>query len=123
MQPRSFRRFRPAIQRIGLVLVVGLTIAGLSACSGDSRAGQDAYDIGCPALDAAVAGGSVVNRAAVKGLEAIHDSGQLDPDPQRWVETAISVLTAADPKDVPADARKLLVDGCAEHGHPLQNLK
>ena len=26
-------------------------------------------------------------------------------------------------EDMPADARKLLVDGCADHGHELKNLK
>lgn len=111
---RSFRRLA--------LLLAGVVLLGASACSSDDPAPEDAYKIGCPALDAALAGGSVLNRAAVKGLEAVRDSGQLDPDPTAWVETALGVLTASDPQDIPADARKILVDGCEEHGYPLKNL-
>jgi hypothetical protein len=109
------------LSRIALLLAAGLTVTGLTACSTDSQAAEDAYKIGCPALDAAVAGGTVMNQAAIRGLQAIHDSGQLDPEPTRWVETAIAVLT--DPGEIPDDAKKLLIDGCTEHGYTLQNLK
>lgn len=113
---------RRAGRRLSLLLATGLVAAALTSCTSDSQASQDAYKVGCPALDAAVAGGSVVNQAAVRALEAARDSGQLDPQPLTWVETAISVLTSSDPNDIPADAKKLLVDGCADHGYPLRNL-
>lgn len=99
-----------------------MAVTSLTACSSASPTAEDAYAIGCPAVDAAVAGGSVANQAAVRALEVARDSGQLDPEPTAWVEAAIGVLTASDPNDIPADAKKLLVDGCADHGHPLQNL-
>ena len=111
------------LRRLGLLLAAGLTVSGLVACSSDSPTAEDAYQIGCPALDAAMAGGSVLNEAAVKGLQAVHASGQLDPDPAKWVETAIAVLTSSNSDDIPDDARTLLVDGCAERGYQLQNLR
>lgn len=110
--------------RLALLLTAGVVVAtGLTACSSDAQSAEDAYKIGCPALDAAVAGGSVANQAAVKGLEAIRDSGQLDPEPQKWVDAAISALQSGSVEDVPADARRLLVDGCAKHGYELRNLR
>lgn len=117
------RRPSRTLHRLGLLLAAGLTVTGLTACSSQSTAADDAYQIGCPALDAAVAGGSVVNEAAVKALEKARDSGQLDPQPTKWVEAAIAALTSAEPNDIPPDAKKLLIDGCADHGYELQNLK
>ena len=116
--PRVSSRSRKAV----LVLAATLTCVGLAACSPDSASAEDAYKIGCPALDAAVAGSGTVKDAAVKGLETIRDSGQLDPQPEQWLETAIKALKASNPKDLPADARKTLVDGCADHGYHLKNL-
>lgn len=107
-----------------MLLAAGaMTLTGLTACSSDSQGAEDAYKIGCPALDAAVAGGSVANQAAVKGLQTIRDSGQLDPEPQKWVDAAIGVLESGSVQDVPAEARQLLVDGCAKHGYELRNLR
>ena len=125
LAPRTRTRTRATsrtLRRFGLLLAAGFTVAGLTACTAENATAEDAYAVGCPALDAAVAGGSVANQAAVRGLEAIRDSGGLDPEPQRWVEAAIGVLTSSDPDDIPADARALLVDGCADNGYPLQNL-
>jgi len=112
---------RPLL-RLGLLLAAALTLTGLTACTSDAQGAQDAYKIGCPALDTAMAGGSVANQAAIKGLETIRDSGQLDPEPAKWVDAALGALQSANPDDIPADARTLLVDGCADHGYPLQNL-
>jgi hypothetical protein len=109
------------LHRLGLLLAAGLAVAGLTACSTDSQSAEDAYKIGCPALDAALAGGSVANQAAIKGLQVIRDSGQLDPEPAKWVDTAIAALT--DPGDIPDDAKTMLTDGCEEHGYTLQNLR
>jgi hypothetical protein len=112
---------RPLL-RVGLLVAAGLTVTGLTSCSSAPQAAEDAYAIGCPALDTALAGGSVANRAAVRGLEALRDSGQLDPDPAAWVDAAISTLQSADPDEIPAETRALLVQGCADHGYELQNL-
>ena len=112
---------RPLL-RIGLLLAAALTVTGLTGCTSDSQATQDAYKIGCPALDTAMAGGSVANQAAIKGLETIRDSGQLDPEPAKWVDAALGALRSADLDAIPTDARTLLVDGCADHGYTLQNL-
>ena len=54
----------------------------MAACSPSGGSAQDAYRIGCPALDAAVSGSGTVKGATIKGLEVIRDSGQLDPQPQ-----------------------------------------
>lgn len=112
---------RPLL-RVGLLVAAGLTVAGLTSCTSQPQAAEDAYRIGCPALDTAMAGGSVANQAAVRGLEALRDSGQLDPDPAAWVDAAIGALQSADPDDIPTEARTLLIKGCADHGYELQNL-
>jgi hypothetical protein len=39
------------------------------------------------------------------------------------VDATISLLESDDPKNPPSDAKKLIIDGCANHGYPLQNLK
>ena len=65
---------------------------------------------------------SLLRTLALEALEAARDSGQLDPEPAKWVEAAIGVLTTPDSGDIPADAKKLLIDGCAKHGYTLQNL-
>ena len=114
-------RIRPLL-RFGLLVAAATTVIGLTGCTSDSHGTQDAYKIGCPALDAAMAGGSVANHAAIKGLETIRDSGQLDPEPATWVDAALGALKSANPDDIPADARRLLVEGCADHGYTLQNL-
>jgi hypothetical protein len=119
--PTVARSARAGLLGVAVLTTVGLTI-GLSGCSADAQSAQDAYRIGCPALDAAVSGSGTVKDATIKGLEVIRDSGQLDPQPQEWLDTAIKGLTASSPKDLPADARKKLVGGCADHGYPLKNL-
>ena len=115
----SRRRTR---HRLGLLLAAALAATSLAACSTETQSADDVYKIGCPALDAAAAGGSTLNQAAVKALETARDSGQLDPEPTKWIDAAIGVLTTSDASDIPADAKKLLIDGCAEHGYTLQNL-
>lgn len=97
--------------------------ATLTACAESGLTAQDAYQVGCPAVDAAVGGGSVVNTATVAGMKALRDSDQLNPEAQRWLVAAIGAIESADPNAMPADARKLVVDGCADHGYPLRNLR
>ena len=96
--------------------------AGVTACSAEVTA-QDAYKIGCPAVDSAVGGGSLVSKATVAGLKKLSESGTLDPEPQRWLDATISLLESDDPSHVSSEAKKLIIDGCAENGYPLRNLK
>jgi hypothetical protein len=96
---------------------------GLTGCSDSPVDAADAYQVACPLVDATIAGGSVTNRAALAGLKALRDSRQLAAESQQWLESAITVLESANPEDLPADVRQRVVDGCAEHGHPLRNLR
>ena len=110
------------MHRLAAVVVAVLLLAVAGCAQADVKA-EDAYRIGCPAVDGAVASGSVAKKATVAGLKKLSGSGQLDPEPQQWVDATISLLTAAKPEDIPTDARKLIIDGCAENGYPLRNLK
>ena len=105
------------------VLAAAGTLTSLTSCTTADIQAEDVYRIGCPAVDAAVSGGSLTNKAAVAGLRQLRDSGQLNPDATSWVDATIGLLEATKPEDVPADARRLIVDGCAANGYPLQNLK
>lgn len=104
------------------VAAAALALGGLAACSETGVSPADAYKIGCPALDAAAAGGSAVNSAGVTGLKVLRDSGQLGPEAQTWLEAAIAALESGRPEELPAEAKALLVDGCARNGYQLQNL-
>jgi len=102
-----------------LALVV---VLGLGSCAQTDISASDIYRIGCPAVDAAAEGGSMVSKVTVLGLKKLSESGKLDPEPQRWLEGVISVLDSDDPKNAPDDVQKLIKDGCAKNGYPLQNL-
>jgi hypothetical protein len=110
------------MRRVAAALMTALVLA-LAACAEANVEPQDVYRVGCPAVDGAVSGGSVAKKATVAGLTRLSESGRLDPEPQRWLDAVISVLTSANPEDIPADARQLIIDGCAKNGYPLSNLK
>ena len=97
-------------------------MAGLTSCSSGVTA-EDAYKIGCPAVDSAVGGGSLVSKATVAGLKKLSASGTLDPEPQRWLDATISLLESDDPSQVSGEAKQVIIDGCAKNGYPLRNLK
>ena len=97
-------------------------LLGLAACGQTDVQAADLYKIGCPAVDAAAKGGTAVNKVTVAGLKKLSQSGQLDPEPQRWVDAAISLFESDDPKNPPGDAKQLIIDGCAKNGYPLKNL-
>ena len=102
-----------------------LTLAvllGLGSCAETDISASDIYRLGCPAVDATAKGGSMVSKVTVVGLKKLSESGKLDPEPQRWLEAVISVLDSEDPKNAPDDVQKLIKDGCAKNGYPLQNL-
>jgi hypothetical protein len=107
---------------IAATFLTAVSLLGLTSCGQTDLNPADVYKIGCPAVDAAVEGGSVVSKVTVAGLKKLSQSGKLDPEAQRWVDATISVLDSNDPKNPPSDAKKLIIDGCAKHGYPLQNL-
>ena len=43
---------------------------------------RTSYKIGCPAVDTAVGGSSLMGKATVAGLKKLSESGTLDPEPQ-----------------------------------------
>ena len=97
-------------------------LVGLASCSSEVTA-EDAYQIGCPAVDSAVGGGSLISKATVAGLKKLSESGTLDPEPQRWLDATISLLESDNPGEVSSDVKQLIIDGCADNGYPLRNLK
>ena len=119
LAPAYSRYMRRAI----VATVLGFTaLLGFTSCAQTPVQAADVYKIGCPAVDAAVGGGSAVSKVTVAGLKKLSESGKLDPEPQRWVDATISLLESDDPKNPPSDAKKLIIDGCAKNGYPLQNL-
>lgn len=108
---------------VATVLVALAALVGLTACSSTGIRAEDAYKIGCPAVDAAAGGRSLANKATVAGLKELSRSGALDPEPKRWVDTAVGLLESDDPSAVSAEAKRLITDGCADNGYPLRNLR
>ena len=105
-------KFAVSAAAAGSLALAGCAQAGLSAA--------DAYRIGCPALDAVAASGSVVGKVALTGLEQLRDSGQLTGENKQWVEVAIQFLK--DPSKVDPAQKKVITDGCAANGYPLKNV-
>ncbi len=108
---------------IAATVLAATPLLGLAACSQTNVQSADLYKIGCPAVDTAAGGGTAVNKVTVAALKKLSQSGKLDPEPHRWVDATISLLESDDPKNPPGDAKQLIIDGCAKHGYPLQNLK
>ena len=111
------------MRTIAAAAVALAALVGLASCAEAGISQADAYRIGCPAVDAAVGGGSVVGKASLTGLKKLSESGQLDPEPQKWLDATISLLESDDPEATPSEAKQLILDGCAENGYPLRNLK
>ncbi len=107
---------------VASVLVSVAALVGLTACSSTGIDAEDAYKIGCPAVDAAAGGRSLAGKATVAGLKELSRSGVLDPEPQRWVDATIGLLES-DPNAVSAEAKRLIIAGCADNGYPLRNLR
>ncbi len=96
--------------------------AGIVVLSGCSQAGlsvDDAYKVGCPALDAVAASGSAVGKVALSGMEQLRDSGSVTGESKQWLDVAIEFL--AHPEKVSDENKKMIRDGCAAHGYKLQN--
>jgi hypothetical protein len=106
-----------------VAVLLGLAVvAGVASCSSGVSA-EDVYKVGCPAVDSAVGGGSLVSKATVAGLKKLSQSGTLDPEPQKWLDATISLLDSDDPSKISTDAKQLIINGCADNGYPLRNLK
>jgi hypothetical protein len=106
-----------------LVPAVVLMLAALAGCSQSSLTTEDAYKIGCPAIDATVASGSVANEVAVTTLKEIRDRSHPSQDTRKWLNAAINLLTSDHPSTASRNAKNLIIKGCRENGYPLQNLK
>ena len=102
--------------------VSGVYVNAREDSAGDADADIIETGQGTDTVDAAAKGGMAVNKVTVAGLKKLSQSGQLDPEPQRWVDAAISLLESDDPKNPPGDAKQLIIDGCAKNGYPLKNL-
>jgi hypothetical protein len=103
------------------VLAVAVLL-GFSSCAETNLSTSDVYKVGCPAVDAAAGGSSAVSKVTVAGLKKVSESGRLDPEPQRWVEAVITLFDSEDPRNAPDEVQKLVIEGCAKNGYPLQNL-
>lgn len=108
---------------IATVLVSLAALVGLTACSSTGVSAEDAYKIGCPAVDAVAGGRSLAGKATVAGLKEPSRSGVLDPEPQRWVDATVDLLEADNPNAVSTEAKRLITKGCADNGYPLHNLR
>jgi hypothetical protein len=97
-------------------------LLGFSSCAETNLSTSDVYKVGCPAVDAAAGGSSAVSKVTVAGLKKVSESGRLDPEPQRWVEAVITLFDSEDPRNAPDEVQKLVIEGCAKNGYPLQNL-
>ena len=112
------------MHRVVAATVLALVVLlGFSSCAEANLSASDVYKVGCPAVDAAAGGSSAVSKVTVTGLKKLSESGTLDPQPQRWLDATIGLLESDDPSKVSSEAKKLIIDGCAENGYPLQNLK
>lgn len=104
-------------------VLAAASMCGLAACANSEVSSVDAYRIGCPTLDAALAGGSVANKAGVAALRKLSEQPELGAEARQWLAAAAPVLENANADDLPADTKALLVDGCADNGFPLKNLR
>jgi hypothetical protein len=111
------------MRRVVAATVLAIAVSlGLSSCAQTDLSASDIYKVGCPAVDAASGGSSAVSKLTVAGLKKVSESGRLDPEPQRWVDAVITLFDSEDPRNAPDEVQKLVIEGCAKNGYPLQNL-
>jgi len=110
-------------RRLVVTLAAAVSLTSLAGCSESGITEDDAYQIGCPAVDAAVAGGSLGTKAAVAGLEKVREQPDLSKRTTKFLDTAVAALKTTDPNEMPSDAKAVLLKGCADHGYPLRNLE
>jgi hypothetical protein len=108
--------------RFAVTLAIAASLCGLAGCTGSGITQADAYKIGCPAVDTVIAGGTLGSKATVAGLKKLRAQADLSDETKKWLDAAIGALQTTDPKQMPKDARALLVGGCRNNGYPLRNL-
>ena len=91
----------------------------LTGCSQAAVSAADLYTIGCPALDAVAASGSVAGQVAVTGPEKLRGSGQVTGESRQFLDLAITYLK--DPAKVPAESKKQIKAACKANGQELKN--
>lgn len=99
-----------------------MALVAFSACAQTDLTTEDAYKVGCPAVDATVATGSVANQVAVTTLTEVRDRSHPSKDTKQWLNAAINLLTSDHPSQSSRQAKKLIISGCRQNGYPLQNL-
>ena len=106
-----------------MTVAAAAALTGLAGCSETGINEVDAYKIGCPAVDAVVAGGSLGTKATVAGLEKLREQPGLSTQTGQWLDAAIGALQTTDPNEMPSGTKSVLIDGCAKNGYALRNLK
>jgi hypothetical protein len=109
--------------RFATVAACLAAVLAMAGCSQTSLTTEDAYKIGCPAIDATVATGSVANDVAVSTLQEVRDRAHPSAEAKKWLDAAIHLLNSDEPSKASRQTRQLIIDGCRRNGYPLQNLK
>lgn len=116
-------------------MLAGLVFAAGCSSSSDDSSGKpshkatssaissdDAYNVGCPAVDTALGAGSLARRAASVVLGHLAGNDSLTSDQRQWLKDAKELVSASKPDDVPGSVRNRISKACKDHGHPLSNL-
>ena len=101
------------MRRFALVVTTAVAALAFASCSQAGVSAADAYKIGRPPSPA-LGGGTIVNKVSVTGRKALRDSNQLALEAQAWLVAVIHLFESSKPEDMPAEAKKLIVDGCQE---------
>lgn len=128
----GFKRGIFAILIICAALVAGCSdSSGSSGSSGDQKNDKsstdvgkdDLYAAGCPLLDTGLGTASLVRKGVAQGLQKIRENTDLTKEHDQWLKDAKDLLQNRDPNDAPDSVRSRVRTACADHGHPLDNLK
>ncbi|HVX46716.1 MAG TPA: hypothetical protein VHC49_22685 [Mycobacteriales bacterium] len=123
-----------------MLLICAALVAGCSDSSGGSSGDQkkdtsssdssdttvgkdDLYAAGCPLLDSGLGTVSLVRKGVAAGLDKIRKNTDLTKEHDQWLRDAKDLLQNKDPNDAPGSVRSRVKKACADHGHPLDNLK
>lgn len=108
---------------VGLMFAAGCSSGKPSGRSTATATGSDdAYNVGCPAVDTALGAGSIARRAASAVLGQLAGNSNLSADQRAWLRDAKELVGASKPDDVPGSVRARISKACKDHGHPLSNL-
>jgi hypothetical protein len=112
---------------VGLMFAAGCSSSDKSSSEKPSHkassiSSDDAYNVGCPAVDTALGAGSLARKAASAVLGKLAGDDSLSSDQRQWLKDAKELVGASKPDDVPGSVRSRISKACKEHGHPLSNL-